>query len=71
MVSDVAANGGSARVALPTGHVLEVQIPRGVQEGARLRLRGQGHRSPNGGEPGDALVTITIAPNNETATATR
>lgn len=63
---DLAVEGGSARVFLPTGRVLEVQIPRGVQERARLRLRGQGYPSPNGGEPGDAVVMVKIEPSDDT-----
>ena len=54
--------GGHARVFLPTGRALDVNIPPGVEEGKQIRLRGQGQSGPIGGEPGDALITIKIAP---------
>lgn len=57
-----AVKGGHARVFLPTGRTLEVAIPPGIEEGKQIRLRGQGHPAPLGGEPGDALVTVKIAP---------
>jgi hypothetical protein len=60
-----AALGGSARVVLPTGRALDVTIPAGIEEGKQIRLRGQGQPGPIGGEPGDALITIKIAPHDE------
>ncbi|PWB81650.1 MAG: molecular chaperone DnaJ [Methylocystaceae bacterium] len=57
-----AVKGGHARVFLPTGRTLEVAIPPGIEEGKQIRLRGQGQPGPLGGEPGDALVTVKIAP---------
>ena len=57
-----AALGGSARVALPGGRMVDVKIPAGVDDGQQIRLRGQGHPGPVGGEAGDALVTVKILP---------
>jgi DnaJ-class molecular chaperone len=54
--------GAPKRVKLPTGRDLEVAIPRSVADGQTVRLRGQGYSSPTGGEPGDAMLTIRIAP---------
>ncbi|WP_330083645.1 J domain-containing protein [Methylocystis iwaonis] len=56
------AKGGSARVILPSGRTLEVKIPAGVEDGQQIRLRGQGQPGLRGGEPGDALVTVKLAP---------
>jgi DnaJ-class molecular chaperone len=56
-----AAHGGKTIVSLPTGRKLEVAIPAGIEDGKQIRLKGQGRPSPLGGEPGDALVTVTIA----------
>jgi DnaJ-class molecular chaperone len=56
-----AVHGGKSRVTLPTGRTLEVSVPAGVEDGQQIRLKGQGHPSPFGGEPGDALVTVRIA----------
>ncbi len=40
---------------------LQVKIPAGVESGKKIRLRGQGEPSPNGGPAGDLLITITVA----------
>ncbi len=56
-----AAHGTKARVSLPTGRTLEVSVPAGIEDGKQIRLKGQGHSSPFGGEAGDALVTVKIA----------
>ncbi|MDO4586853.1 MAG: molecular chaperone DnaJ [Planctomycetia bacterium] len=42
--------------------VREIRIPAGVDSGTRLRLQGEGERSPNGGPPGDCYVFIQIKP---------
>lgn len=47
------------------GHVrvrrsLEIQIPPGVADGSRLRLRGEGEPGPNGGPNGDLYVELVI-----------
>jgi Leucine-rich repeat (LRR) protein len=70
---ETASLGGSARVVLPTGRAFDVTIPAGIEEGKQIRLRGQGQPALSwratangleavGGEPGDALITIKIAP---------
>ncbi len=53
-----AANGGSVRVALPTGRTLDVAVPAGMEEGKSIRLRGQGHPGQRGAPAGDVIVTI-------------
>ncbi|SMP65794.1 curved DNA-binding protein [Neorhodopirellula lusitana] len=54
--------GGKAEF-YPTGtgknEKLSVTIPAGVEEGAKIRLRGQGQQVP-GGEPGDLILVIKI-----------
>ena len=57
-----AALGGTRRVVLADGRQLEARIPPGVKEGQQIRLRGQGAPGENGGPPGDAFITIHIAP---------
>lgn len=59
-LEDVAA-GSTRRIALPDGRTVELNIPKGVANGATLRLKGQGHPSPFGGAPGDVLVTVRYA----------
>ena len=58
----MAAGGGSARVALPTGKTLDVAIPAGVEDGKQIRLRGQGRPGARNAPAGDAIVTIHYAP---------
>jgi DnaJ-class molecular chaperone len=55
------AQGGSMRVALPTGKTLDAAVPAGIEEGKSIRLRGQGHPGRRGGSPGDVIVTIRYA----------
>ena len=57
-----AVNGGSIRVALPTGKTLDVAVPAGIEDGKSIRLRGQGHPGSRLGPPGDVIVTIRYAP---------
>ncbi|MBV1704212.1 MAG: DnaJ domain-containing protein [Hyphomicrobiales bacterium] len=54
--------GGSVRVSMPNGKTLDVTIPAGSDDGRQIRLRGQGQASPDGGEAGDAIVSLKIAP---------
>jgi len=56
------ANGGSIRVALPTGKMLDVAVPTGIEEGKSIRLRGQGHPGLRSAPPGDVIVTVRYAP---------
>jgi TPR repeat protein len=59
---DAAKLGWYVRVELPTGKVCDAKVPLGAKDGVQLRLRGLGLPGLNGGVPGDALVTIAIAP---------
>ena len=54
--------GAKTRITLPDGGNLEVQIPKGMQDGQTLRLRGRGGAGYDGGPAGDALVTIQAQP---------
>ncbi len=42
------------------GQTFKVKIPRGVEDGARIRLRGKGEPSHAGGTPGDLYVTVFV-----------
>lgn len=48
------------RVTLARGRTIDLKLPKGVEDGARIRLAGQGQDGPGG--RGDAIVTIEIAP---------
>ena len=39
-----------------------VQVPTGIDSGAKIRLKGQGGRGASGGAPGDLLITFQVQP---------
>jgi DnaJ-class molecular chaperone len=47
------------RVTLSGGRTINLKLPKGVEEGTKIRLAGQGQDGPGG--RGDAIVTIEIA----------
>jgi molecular chaperone DnaJ len=51
---------GAGRIPLEDS--LTVQIPPGVDDGARLRVSGRGEAGPRGGRPGDLYVSIGVRP---------
>ena len=53
---------GAEKSLMMNGKQLNVKIPAGTMSGQVLRLKGQGFAGLNGGENGDALITITIRP---------
>jgi len=55
-----AAKLAGQRVTLGSGKTLDIKLPAGVEDGARIRLAGQGQSGPGG--HGDAIVTIAIKP---------
>ena len=48
------------RVTLQGGKTVSIKLPKGVEEGSKIRLAGQGQ--PGAGGNGDAIVTISINP---------
>ena len=54
-----AATLASQRVTLG-GKTIDLQLPKGVEEGTRIRLAGKGESGPGGN--GDAIVTVAIEP---------
>lgn len=62
---DLALAGGKQSLRVTRNgapETIEITIPRGVPDGAALRLRGQGEPGRAGAQPGDLLVRIRIAP---------
>lgn len=57
-----AALGTKRRLTLPDGRQLDVNIPPGTRDGAKLRLKGQGQPPAGDGVPGDAYVEIQVEP---------
>jgi curved DNA-binding protein len=63
-------NGAERTISLRkngTVQQVSVKIPKGIEEGKKLRLQGKGGASPNGGPPGDLYLKVSIA-SNETFT---
>jgi len=48
------------RVTLSGGKTIDLKLPKGVDDGAKIRLAGQGQQGPGG--MGDAIVSIEISP---------
>ena len=44
------------------GETVNVKIPAGIQDGQKLKVRGKGQQSPNGGSAGDLVVTVKVKP---------
>ena len=43
------------------GRTVQARLPAGVADGQRIRLRGKGRPSANGGPPGDLILTVHVA----------
>ena len=41
---------------------IKVRIPRGIDTGAKIQMRGEGEAGVNGGPPGDLFVMLRVAP---------
>lgn len=54
--------GTTLKLNFDRGGVVQVKIPAGIQDGQKVKVRGKGQPSPNGGEPGDLLVTVVVKP---------
>ncbi|MBO6554143.1 MAG: J domain-containing protein [Roseitalea sp.] len=54
-------NGGKAKLALKDGRTIAVTVPKNVQDGQIIRLKGQGETGP-AGHRGDVLAKVRIRP---------
>ena len=52
---------GTTRQLNVNGQSAKVRIPKGVADGARIRVRGRGNPGRNGGAAGDLYVTVQVA----------
>ncbi|MCE9546255.1 MAG: J domain-containing protein [Planctomycetia bacterium] len=63
----LSVTGGEAALSVQRAdgrlETITVKIPAGIEDGRKIRLRGQGETSPTGqGENGDILITIRVSP---------
>jgi len=61
---DLALTGGEHTVRVTRGgstQTYSVRIPKGVADGAKLRVRGAGRPSQSGGPPGDLILVVRIS----------
>lgn len=61
-------NGVERNISLRTNGVsqnVSVKVPKGIEEGKRLRLKGRGSASPDGGPAGDLYLKIQLAPHDQ------
>ena len=54
--------GTTLKLNFDRGGVVQVKIPAGIMDGQKVKVRGKGSPSPNGGEPGDLLVNVVVKP---------
>jgi DnaJ-class molecular chaperone len=57
--------GRELQILIPVGGEkkrLKVTLPKGIEEGQTLRLKGQGGPSPDGGPPGDLMIEVHVKP---------
>jgi molecular chaperone DnaJ len=54
--------GGAGRVL--EERALDVEVPPGIHDGQRIRLSGEGHAGPLGGQSGDLYVLVRIQPHD-------
>lgn len=55
-----AAQGETITLQAEDGKPFKVKLPAGVADGQKIRLRGRGRPSPDGGESGDIVVQVKV-----------
>lgn len=55
-----AINGDTITLQPAGGKSIKVKIPAGVSDGQKIRLKEKGEQSPDGGETGDLVLTVTV-----------
>ncbi|MEM9187220.1 MAG: J domain-containing protein [Planctomycetota bacterium] len=62
----VAVAGGETALGVQradgSSETITVKVPAGIEDGKKLRIKGQGDSAPNGGTTGDLLLTVRVAP---------
>jgi molecular chaperone DnaJ len=52
--------GDTIKLSQGNGRPVNVRIPAGVADGQKIRLRGRGEQSPDGGDAGDLVVLVHV-----------
>ncbi|WP_314147825.1 DnaJ C-terminal domain-containing protein [uncultured Leifsonia sp.] len=55
-----ATKGETITLQASDGKPIKVKIPAGVSDGQKIKLRGKGQPSPDGGEAGDIVLTVSV-----------
>lgn len=55
-----AIRGETVTLTMQSGRETKVKIPEGVADGQKIRLKGKGQPSPDGGEAGDLVLTVAV-----------
>ena len=55
-------NGTTIKLDYQGMATINAKIPAGVSDGQKIKLRGKGQPSPNGGPNGDLIISVTVKP---------
>ena len=55
-----AIQGDTVKLEQSNGRTITVKIPQGVSDGQKIKLKGKGEPSQDGGQPGDLVLTVTV-----------
>ena len=55
-----AIQGDTVKLEQSNGRTITVKIPQGVADGQKIKLKGKGEPSHDGGQPGDLVLTVAV-----------
>ena len=62
---DDAIKGSERTVRLQGNKEITVKVPQGIKDSQKIKLKGQGYPSQNGGENGDLIITVSVYNNTD------